>query len=500
MVRAMLIPISQGSKVDGFSSHTIAKFPVNTYVKDRKMRTIGGLSLFSDLKGMDRNGFFINTEQNLGHFRVIGDQLISFDEFGTQDYINPDFLIAGKDRAKFDATIQNLIFVAGGKYYLYNATDGVRECQYISTRASASDPWKPDPTQPLGEVLDVTYIKQTVVLLVLADIPNTSPPKKGVFMQQSNAQADDTFIGRWEIDDTDPDRSVSLETETDFLILFNKKTITFWYAKLTDPSQFAFLPAESKEIEGGILQRDHKARLLNTWAVLSITVPNQEPNIYLLGTTLQPLGTIEIQNIIKRYSEKDLTLAMLESYQQDGIEMLLVHLPFDTLLYNASDNLWSVLKSRNDDFESVEYRAINMVRDERTNEFIVGDRYDEKLGVLDQRTGTEYGLPICQVIYGPYQPWNLLLRHLVINGNFGDWPEDEQPLIRMQLTKGGLVYGQTLPLKLPAGRHYNSLLSTRGLGRLSGMAGIRLQIDTKHKLEFDDVLYVNEDADAMVGL
>lgn len=491
----MQIPLIQGSKVDDKTAHTITRQPVNTYEKDGKMRTIGGLRLFSETKGRDRNGFFINTGVMVDHFRVVDDQLISFSFSGAQDYIDPSQLIAGKDRVKFEATVQNLIFCAGGKYYLYNPTDGLRICEYFSKKDAAKpdDPPVPDPTDPLGDVLDLTYIKQSVVLLVYDAKTDT------VRMAQSEPQQDTVFIRGPEIDDTDPDRSVAIEAETDYFILFNRKTITFWYAKNTDPSSFSYVPAESKQIEGGIVARDAKARIMNSWAVLSITVPGQEPNIYLLGSILQPIGSIEIQNIIKRYSEADLSLTVMESYQQDGIDMLVVHLPFDTLLFNSANGLWSILQSRDESLSITQYRAINMVRDERSNQFIVGDKFKHKLGVLDQTIGNEYGLPICQVLYTPYELQNRLIRHLVINGNFGDWPDDTMPLIRLQMTRSGIAYGNTLAIRLPKGRHYTGMVSHRNLGYIRGLAGFRLQIDTMHKLEFDGQLYINESADAMVG-
>ena len=490
----MQISLIQGSKIDDKTSHTIIKHPVNTYSKDGKMRTIGGIVLFSSIKDLDRNGFFINTGAIKDHFRVIGNQLISFDYSGTQTYIDGKVPINGNDRVKFEATVQNLIFCAGEKYYLYNPDKGIRECKYLSKKVKPKDPYIPDTTKPLGKILDLTYIKQFVVLLVHDETLDI------VKMQQSNPQADDIFIGRSTIDDTDPDRSVAIEAETDFFILFNRKTITFWYAKVSNPNAFSFLPAESKQIDGGIINRDAKARILGTWAVLSITVPNQEPNIYLLGSTLKPIGSIEIQNIIKRYSENDLTLTVLESYQQDGIDMLIVHLPFDTLLFNSSNNLWTILQSKDKTLRNIPYRAINIVRDERNNQFIVGDKFETRLGILEQTIGTEYDLPITQIIYAPYQLWNQKLRHLVISGSFGSWSYKESPLLRIQMTKSGISFGKTLAIRLPEGRDYTSIVSHRNMGYIKGYAGFRLQIDTKHKLEFDDKLYINEDADVVAGL
>lgn len=476
----MQIPFLTGSKKDPKTSHTVATFPVNTYHKDGKLRTIAGLEHFADLPALDRNGYFINSGFLKGHFRVAGNRFIEvgFDGAITE---HPEVDIPESDRAVFAASVYNLGFVAGGSYFLYNPNEGLR--QVTGTTGEAA----------LGEVLDITWIRQSFILLVYRQDQNA------VYMQQCEVGQDGTIKSiRSEIDDSDPDRSVSIEAESDYFVLFNKNSITFWQYQITDPDKFSYAPALSKQIEGGLVGRDAKARILNTWALLSINVPNKEPNIYLLGTTLQPIGTIEVQNIIKSYSEFDLEEAVLEGFQQDGIDQLLVHLPNHTLLYNAQTQLWICLKSLDDRFRDTPWRAKNIVRDERTNNYLVGDKYKPILGKINAEVGTEYNKPIVQTLYSPYVPLNIQIRHFCLEGVYGNWPCDCAPMLTVSVSCGGMAYSDPLPLRLPKGHNYVEKLSARGLGSLRGSCTFRINISTRYTVEFADTIFLNESADALV--
>jgi hypothetical protein len=480
MGAAMQIPFLIGSKKDPKTSHTITTFPQNTYHKDGKLRTVSGLIHFSDLPALDRNGYYINSGFLQGHFRVAGNRLCEI-RFNGEVIEHPDLDIVGNDRAVFAASVYNLGFVAGGGYYLYNPNEGLR--QVMNTQGAGE----------LGEVLDITWIRQSFILLVYRADQNA------VYMQQCEVGQDSTIKSiRSEIDDSDPDRSVSIEAESDYFVLFNKNTITFWQYQITDPDKFSYAPALSKQIEGGLIGRDAKARILGTWAILSNNVPGKEPNIYLLGTTLQPIGTIEVQNVIKSYSVLDLEAAVLEGYEQDGIDQLLVHLPNHTLLYNAQTQLWITLTSLDDNYRDTPYRAKNIVRDERTNNYIVGDKYKPILGKVDDQEGSEYDRPIIQIIRTPYLPMNIQVRHLCLEGVYGNWPCDHEPLITISASAGGMAYTNSLDLRLPKGHNYVEKLSAKGVGSFRGNVSFRVTISTNYTLEFADQIFINESADALV--
>jgi hypothetical protein len=121
---------------------------------------------------------------------------------------------------------------------------------------------------------------------------------------------------------------------------------------------------------------------------------NEAPSIYVgASSQTQKISTQEIDNILMDYTEAQLALVKLEARNDKSHQHLYVHLPNQTLVYDAAASevlqtpVWFVLVSTLTGL--AQYRARNMVY--AYDKWLVGDPQSSNVGYLVQDTGHHWG-------------------------------------------------------------------------------------------------------------
>jgi hypothetical protein len=121
---------------------------------------------------------------------------------------------------------------------------------------------------------------------------------------------------------------------------------------------------------------------------------NEAPGIYTAAAaTTQKISTQEIDNILLDFTEAQLSLIKIEARNDKNHEHLYVHLPDQTLVYDATASqalqtpVWFILVSTLSGI--AQYRARNMVW--AYDKWLVGDPQSSSIGYLVQDTGHHWG-------------------------------------------------------------------------------------------------------------
>lgn len=121
---------------------------------------------------------------------------------------------------------------------------------------------------------------------------------------------------------------------------------------------------------------------------------NEQPSVYAgSNASAQKIATDEVDKILAQYTEEQLAQVKLEAVTQNTHDLLYVHLPDRSLVFDGSATealgtpVWFVVTSTLDGFE--QYRARNMVW--AYNKWIVGDPQSSNVGVLSDDVSSHWG-------------------------------------------------------------------------------------------------------------
>ena len=124
---------------------------------------------------------------------------------------------------------------------------------------------------------------------------------------------------------------------------------------------------------------------------------NESPAVWLgLNAQTEKISTREVDTRLQAFSESELSLVVLEARIDKDQRLLYMHLPNETLVYDAFTStvsgtpIWYSLISSID--YTGRYAAINFVW--AYDKWITGDPTNTRLGVLDHTIGSHYGKTI----------------------------------------------------------------------------------------------------------
>ena len=191
--------------------------------------------------------------------------------------------------------------------------------------------------------------------------------------------------------EADPDPILALLKLRNEVYALNRHTVEVFNNEGGD--LFPFARIEGAQIQKGCIGTQACCVFVDAMAFLG-GGRNEAPGIYLgVSATTTKVSTQEIDNILQQYTEDQLSTVKLESRNDKAHEHLYVHLPDQTLVYDASasralqEQVWFVLASTTTGI--AQYRARNIVW--CYNKWLVGDPQSNAIGYLVQSTGHHWG-------------------------------------------------------------------------------------------------------------
>lgn len=353
----MQIPILDGIYTDNNSDFRTA-YPVNLIpvpkgqgISAGYLRPAEGINHVADLPGVDRGGIVWRGE----HYRVCGTKFVKISASGQVIELGD---VQSGGQCSFDYSFDYLAINAGNALYLYNGTLK----QVIDSN--------------LGAVHDVIWIDGYFM---------TSDSNNIVVTELNNPfEVNPLKYGSSEVD---PDPIVGLIKLRNEVYVLNRHTIEVF--DNVGGEFFPFQRIDGAQVMKGAISRKACCVYMDAIAMLG-GGRNEAVSIYIAAAgSAQKIATREIEQILSSYTESQLANSQLEARQIEGHSWLYIHLPDQTLVYDATasqateQSTWFVLNSGGG------YKARNMTY--AHNQWFVGHTTEARLGVLTDQSGEHWG-------------------------------------------------------------------------------------------------------------
>jgi hypothetical protein len=437
--------------------------PTNMYAVPRPILGVAGymiqepgLTQFADGLGADRGGVWNEEQQKV--FRVSGEKFVEVGPFGAVAELGT---IAGSLQAAMPYSFNTQAVVVEGRYFLYDLTNGFRE---------VTDP-------DLGDPIDATWIDGYYFFTDGENIYHTDISDEEAIDPLKFATAE--FM-------PDPTLGVA-KTLDNKVMVFDRYSCEFFINRAT--ANFAFSRVPGRALGVGIVGTHAKTEVAGSWFVVG-GGKVEATSVYRRGVgSSEKVATREVEKIIGLYTEDELSPIRVESYEEDGISFVIIHLPDHTLKLNVTvaksmglANAWSI--NRSEVPEEQTWRAINGVFDPRIPSWQYGDKVDGRVGLLDNEVATHYGKLAEWLLYTPF---------IYLDGQSIDKLEietipgfttTEDATVFLSLSYDGVSYGKERTVNYGRPNHYGQNFIVRRLGYVNEWAGIKLRGATRSRMCF----------------
>lgn len=345
------------------SSDFRASYPVNYEpvsleqgISKGYLRPADGILQLGTGPGTDRGG--INWDGVC--YRIMGTKLVSIAKDGTTTTLAD---VGGTTQVRFDYSFDLLAIASNENLFYWNGT----------TLVQVTD-------LDLGVVVDMIWIDgyfmttdgEFIVVTDLNDPTQVNPLKYGS-------------------SEIDPDPVIALLKLRNEAYAVNRYTIETF--RNIGGSDFPFQRVEGAQMQRGCVGTHACAVFLDRIAFIG-GGRNEALSVWLgINGQTQKLATREIDIILSKYTEVELSNVVLEERVTSGQQLLYIHLKDKTIVYNSvasqliGSPVWYILSSSV--IGSGEYRARNFVR--AYNLWLCGDPTTSNHGYLTEDVSSHYG-------------------------------------------------------------------------------------------------------------
>ena len=355
------IPILSGIYTDT-AGDIRTSYPRNLYavpksngVSEGYLRPAEGLVSFATGPGQDRGG--INWKG--AHYRVMGTKLVNVSAAGVVTTLGD---VGSSGQVQLEYSFDRLAINSGTNLYYWNGT-----------LTQVTDP-------DLGPVLSVTWVDgyfvttdgTSIVVTELNDPLSVNPLKYGSA-------------------ESDPDPIVRVMRVRDELNAIGRYSVEAF--QNVGGELFPFARIDGARISKGAVGRDACCLFQDSIAMLG-SGRNEPISVYLgYQGTANKIATREIETILEGYTEADLSLALVETRMTKVNQFIYIHLPDQTLVYDAAASaatelpVWLTLTTSV--VGKAQYRAQNWVY--AYNRWTFGDPQTFNLGQPSDSISSHYG-------------------------------------------------------------------------------------------------------------
>ena len=214
------------------------------------------------------------------------------------------------------------------------------------------------------------------------------------------------------------------------------------------------------------------------------------PSCYAyMGGTGNRIASREIEQVLKEYTDDELSTTTVDCIVIDKIKLVFYHFPRSTYLFNATiaetqglDGAWSIIKSgvKNDN-----YRARNFVRDPRIGKWIAGDKSRSNIGIFDETVSTQYGDIAEWMLFTPFlKAESLSIDKIEIETIPGIVGDIQDATVFISRTGNGRAYGQEWTQLYGDKWDYDQRFYVRRLGYVRNWVGFKLRGASRNRMAF----------------
>lgn len=265
------------------------------------------------------------------------------------------YALSGGVKTQTYSTIQNVKRDNSSKPALptereIKSNDGLFTAKFDSSLSWVDYKEQADPTKSpatkydLSGVLDVDRHKERFVFV----------NKKGFFCTSlgvgtnGNQDIDTEYRVDWESpfyeSQSDPDENKAIRSyQGKYIAVFGRNTTEF-FALTGNPGQI-YQVVNNLQCPAGIVATGAVCDFMGGYAAIGSHKDKSLQVIQITPGNFTPFSTAEIERAIAKYSEEELQGVLLESFNKEAHQFLVIHLPNETFLYDGSTQMWVTLNS-----------------------------------------------------------------------------------------------------------------------------------------------------------
>lgn len=458
------VPLIKGQRVSTKTDYRDALM-VNAYAviepvlgADGYVLLYPGLTKVADSVGTDRAG---NYNERFGEqYRVSGGSLVRVNRDNTVDTLGA---IAGEDQATLDGfySFNTQGVIAGGGFYLYSPSDGFQQVT----------------DQDLGSPIDGVWVDNYYFMT------------DGEFLFHTDI-TDETSIDPLKFATAEfmPDPSLGLgKTQDNKVIVWGRYTVELFRNVASENFAFTRVPDRGQKI--GIVATHAKTEAGGRYYFCGGR-KGDSLGIHILGVgASEKVSTREIDKILAKYSEPELSDMRMESRSEGDVTFILAHLPNETICFNEEvakkygvGSAWTILKS--DVLGDRPYRAINGVFDANRGYWVYGDKLTGNIGKLDNEVCTHYEEIVEGIIDSPLLKLETMSIDEIEMETIAGHTSDPGARVAISVTHNGFTYSQEWFDTYGEPLDYGNRFIIRQLGYVPDMVGIRFRVATRSRMSF----------------
>lgn len=461
------IPMLGGDKIaNSLETDYRDALPINMYAVERQllgaagyMLSYPGLTQLGTCVGIDRGAIY--NERFEDQYRLSGTSLISVAADGTTTTLGT---VPGTDQGTMSAySFNTQCIVASGNAYLYSPTGGFSQITDVD----------------IGKPIDVVWTSPGFYFFTDGEyLYHTDLSSENSINPLSFATAE--FM---------PDKSLGLSLNQENKIMVWGRDSLEYFVYNAQASGFAFTRLETRAQKIGIVATHAKCEVGGKFYITGGR-KDDAVSVHIIGTgSAQKISTREIDKILKRYTEAQLSDMRMEGRTEDNVSFVLIHLPNETLCFNENvalkfgiEKAWSILKS--DVYGNTPYRAINGVNDARSAKWVYGDKQDSKIGYLDNDSCTHYDNIAEWIIYTPFLKLEKFSIDQIEIETIPGHTLTDDATVAISATYDGLTYGHEEWLDYGAVNEYDKGFYARALGYVPDWVGFKFRGASRSRMSF----------------
>ena len=379
MQQKSLFTLIKGDKISSKTDYRDA-LPVNMLAIPREilgaqgyMLAYPGLTKVADSPGEDRAGVYNDRFET--QYRVSGSKLIKLDPDGTVTNLGT---VLGTKQMAMPFSFNTQAIIGEGRYYLYDPVNGFRQ---------VTDP-------DLGSPIDGCWIDGYYFLTDGEYIYHTDLTDESSINPLKYATAE--FM---------PDKTLGVaKTQDNKVIVFGRNSLEYFVDQATE--NFAFTRVDTRAQKIGIVATHAKVEVAGSFYITG-SRKEESLGVHVIGVgSSVKVSTREVDKILAQYTEEELADMRMEARRQDDVTLVIIHLPNECLYFNleiaqkfGAGSAWGCLQTGN---EGQPYRGINSVFDSDRSQWIVGDKYENQIGMIDHDIFTQYEKKQEWYLYTPF--------------------------------------------------------------------------------------------------
>lgn len=210
------------------------------------------------------------------------------------------------------------------------------------------------------------------------------------------------YIAPFYAQESDPDDNKAIRSwQGKYVAVFGRNT-TQWFG-LTGNSEQIYSPSKQMQTPAGIVSTCSVCKYKDSFAALGSVKGGTLQVMIISPGSHQKISTATIDNTISKYKERELQGALLESVMINNHDLLFVHLPNETLVFDGNQNAWFQLKSSISG--DGEYTGRHIIYNQEMG-ITIGDKKVGRVGILDDSLSSQYGEHSEFILYTPFVKLN----------------------------------------------------------------------------------------------